>query len=77
MATISVVNTDGKEVEKLELSDKIFGVEINEGITSARVHRVLLHVLKYVVVVESLGDRRELVMLDRVLSELHSGQVVV
>ena len=32
MATISVVNTDGKEVEKLELSDKIFGVEINEGI---------------------------------------------
>ena len=32
MATVSVVNTDGKEVEKLELSDKIFGVEINEGI---------------------------------------------
>ena len=32
MATISVVNTDGKEVETLELSDKIFGVEINEGI---------------------------------------------
>ena len=32
MATISVVNTDGKDVETLELSDKIFGVEINEGI---------------------------------------------
>ncbi|MBO4864100.1 MAG: 50S ribosomal protein L4 [Eubacterium sp.] len=32
MATVSVYNTDGKEVEKLELSDKIFGVEINEGI---------------------------------------------
>ena len=32
MATVSVLNTDGKEVEKLELSDKIFGVEINEGI---------------------------------------------
>ena len=32
MATVSVLNTDGKEVEKLELSDKIFGVEINENI---------------------------------------------
>ena len=32
MATVSVVNTEGKEVEKLELSDKIFGVEINENI---------------------------------------------
>ena len=32
MATVSVYNTDGKEVEKLELSDKIFGVEINEAI---------------------------------------------
>ena len=32
MATVSVFNTDGKEVEKLELNDKVFGVEINEGI---------------------------------------------
>ncbi|MBR6402973.1 MAG: 50S ribosomal protein L4 [Eubacterium sp.] len=32
MATVSVYNTEGKEVEKLELNDKIFGVEINEGI---------------------------------------------
>ena len=32
MATVSVYNTDGKEVETLELSDKIFGVEINENI---------------------------------------------
>ena len=32
MATVSVYNTDGKEVETLELSDKIFGVEINEAI---------------------------------------------
>jgi large subunit ribosomal protein L4 len=32
MATVSVVNTEGKEVETLELSDKIFGVEINENI---------------------------------------------
>ena len=32
MATGSVYNTDGKEVETIELSDKIFGVEINENI---------------------------------------------
>ena len=32
MAEVSVYNTEGKEVEKLELNDKIFGVEINEGI---------------------------------------------
>ena len=29
MATVSVYNTDGKEVEKIDLSDNIFGVEIN------------------------------------------------
>ena len=32
MATVSVYNTDGKEGETIELSDKIFGVEINENI---------------------------------------------
>ena len=32
MATVSVYNTEGKEVEKLELNDSIFGVEINENI---------------------------------------------
>jgi len=32
MATVSVYNTDGKEVEKLDLDDNIFGVEINETI---------------------------------------------
>ena len=32
MATVSVLHTEGKEVEQLELSDKIFGVEINEAI---------------------------------------------
>ncbi len=30
MATVAVYNTDGKEVEKLELNDEVFGVEINE-----------------------------------------------
>ena len=30
MATVAVYSTDGKEVEKIDLSDDIFGVEINE-----------------------------------------------
>ena len=30
MATLAVLNTEGKEVEKIDLSDNIFGVEINE-----------------------------------------------
>ena len=30
MATVSVLNMEGKEIEKLELNDNIFGVEINE-----------------------------------------------
>ena len=30
MASVSVYNIEGKEVDKLELSDSIFGVEINE-----------------------------------------------
>jgi len=46
MATVSVLNTDGKEVEKLELNDKIFGVEINEAI----VHKA---------VVTTLANRRQ------------------
>ena len=38
MATVSVVNTEGKEVEKIDLNDSIFGVEINEGI----VHKAIV-----------------------------------
>ena len=32
MATVAVYNTEGKEVDKLELNDAVFGVEINEHI---------------------------------------------
>jgi large subunit ribosomal protein L4 len=32
VATVAVYNTEGKEVEKLEISDNIFGVEINENL---------------------------------------------
>lgn len=30
MATVAVYNTEGKEVDKMELNDSVFGVEINE-----------------------------------------------
>ncbi len=41
MATVAVYNTDGKEVEKIDLSDNIFGVEINENI----VHKAVVTIL--------------------------------
>ena len=30
MATVAVLNTEGKEVDKLELNDAVFGVEVND-----------------------------------------------
>ena len=30
MANVAVYNMEGKEVDKIELNDSIFGVEINE-----------------------------------------------
>ena len=82
MATVSVLNMEGKEVEKLELNDNIFGVEINEHLVHLAVVSQLAnnrqgtqkHVLKFAVVEENLGDRKEQVMQDRDLSELHSGK---
>ncbi|MCR5212954.1 MAG: 50S ribosomal protein L4 [Eubacterium sp.] len=60
MATISVVNTAGKEVETLELNDKIFGVDINEGI----VHKA---------VVATLANRRQGTQSARTRSEVRGG----
>ena len=65
MANVSVYNIEGKEVGSIELNDAVFGVEVNE------------HVLKFPVAEENHGDRKELVMQDRVLQELHSGQAAV
>ena len=38
MASVAVYNIEGKEVEKLELNDSVFGVEINENL----VHQAVL-----------------------------------
>ena len=43
---------------------------------TVREHRKQKHVLKFAVVVENHGDRREPVMQDRVQQELHSGLMV-
>ena len=84
MAKVAVYNMEGKEVDSIELNDSIFGVEINEHLVHMAVlqqlannrheHRKLRHVLKFAVAEENHGDRRELVMQDRDLQELHSGQ---
>ncbi len=60
MAKISVINTDGKEVETLELSDKIFGVDINEAI----VHKA---------VVATLANRRQGTQSALTRSEVRGG----
>jgi len=60
MATVSVYNTDGKEVEKIDLSDNIFGVEINETL----VHRA---------VVAHLANRRQGTQSALTRSEVRGG----
>ena len=84
MAEVSVLNMEGNEVEKLNLNDSIFGVEINEHLVhlavvsqlanNRRVHRARRHVQKYAAAEENPGDRKVPVMQDRDLSELRSGQ---
>ncbi len=41
MATVSVFNMDGKEVDKIDLSDAVFGVEINEHLVHMAVQQQL------------------------------------
>ena len=60
MATVSVYNTDGKEVETLELNDNIFGATINEAI----VHKA---------VVATLANRRQGTQSALTRSEVRGG----
>ena len=86
MANVAVYNMEGKEVGSLELNDAVFGVEVNEHLVHMAVLQQLAnnrqgtqkakHVLKFAVVVENHGDRKEPVMQDRVQQELHSGLMV-
>ena len=60
MATVSVLNMEGKEVEKLELNDYIFGVEINEH-------------LVHLAVVSQLANNRQGTQKAKTRSEVRGG----
>lgn len=60
MASVAVYNIEGKEVEKLELNDSVFGVEINEHL----VHKV---------VVTQLANRRQGTQSAKTRSEVSGG----
>ncbi len=60
MASVSVYNIEGKEVDKLELSDSIFGVEINEH-------------LVHMAVVNQLANKRQGTQSAKTRSEVSGG----
>ena len=82
MANVKVYNMEGKEVGSIELNDAVFGVEVNEHLMHLAVVGQLANKrqgtqsAKLAVAAESHGSRREQVMQDRVLQELHSGHMV-
>ena len=87
MANVSVYNIEGKEVGSIELNDAVFGVEVNEHLVHMAVVNQLANNRQGTQSAKTRsevsgggrkpGDRRELVMQDRVLQELHSGQAAV
>jgi len=62
MANVSVYNIEGKEVEKIELSDLVFGVEVNEH---------LLHMA----VVAQLANRRQGTQKAKTRAEVSGGGI--
>ena len=60
MANVSVYNMEGKEVGKLDLSDAIFGVEINEH-------------LVHMAVLQELADKRQGTQKAKTRSEVSGG----
>lgn len=60
MANVAVYNMEGKEVDKIELNDSIFGVEINEHL----VHRAVL---------QQLANKRQGTQKAKTRSEVRGG----
>ena len=60
MATVAVYNTEGKEVDKLELNDSVFGVEINEH-------------LVHMAVVAQLANKRQGTQSAKTRAEVRGG----
>ena len=86
MANVSVYNIEGKEVGTIDLNDAVFGVEVNEHLLHMAVVNQLANKRQGTqkaktrsevqAVVENHGDKKEQVMQDRVLQDLHNGQAV-
>ena len=87
MAKVSVYNMEGKEVETMELDDAVFGVDVNEHLVHMAVVQQLANNRQGTQKAKTRSEvrgggrkpwrQKEQVMQDRVLQELHSGQVVV
>ena len=60
MATVAVYNTEGKEVDKLELNDAVFGVEVNEH-------------LVHMAVVAQLANKRQGTQSAKTRAEVRGG----
>ncbi len=60
MANVAVYNMEGKEVDKIELNDSIFGVEINEH-------------LVHMAVLQQLANKRQGTQKAKTRSEVHGG----
>lgn len=60
MANVAVYNTEGKEVDKIELNDSIFGVEINEH-------------LVHMAVLQQLANKRQGTQKAKTRSEVRGG----
>ncbi len=75
MASVSVYNMEGKEVEKIDLNDSVFAAPVNEHLVHMAVVLQLANKRQGTqkAAAESPGDRREQDMRDRVPSALRSG----
>ncbi|KMW27023.1 hypothetical protein HMPREF0977_02687 [Clostridium sp. 1_1_41A1FAA] len=77
MPKLNVLNIQGQNVGEIELSDAVFGVEVNEHVlyevvkTNLLIKDKVLNLLKLEqkleVAEENLGDKKEQVELDKVL----------
>ena len=83
MANVSVYNIEGKEVGKIDLSDAVFGVEVNEHLVHMAVVSQLANNRQGTQKAKTRSEvsgggrkpwRQKPVMQDRDPQELHSGQ---
>jgi len=86
MSNVTVLSQEGKKIKDITLNPDVFGIEFNKQVVfdaivmqqATNVKRQLKpkNVLKFVVVVENHGVKKELVALVKDLFVLHNGVVV-